>query len=87
MVEGTAAGEYASQLLKAGDAAQPKGCSARFMPTITSTIAMKPHSMVQRLRLTCKILPISRHVTAWIDEIYMENEGHVSYQASFVTRD
>ena len=87
MVEGTAAGKYASQLLKAGDAAQPKGCSARFVPTITSTFAMKPHSMVQRLRLTCKILPISRHVTAWIDEIYMENEGQVSCKASFVTRD
>ena len=46
MVEGTAAGEYASQLLKAGDAAQPKGCSARFVLTIASTFAMKPHSMV-----------------------------------------
>ena len=46
MVEGTAAGKYASQLLKAGDAAQPKGCSARFVPTIASTFAMKLHSMV-----------------------------------------
>ena len=30
--EGTAAGKYASQLLKAGCAAQPGGCSARFVP-------------------------------------------------------
>jgi len=37
MAEGTAAGEYASQLLKAGDAAQPKGCSARFVPVIRKT--------------------------------------------------
>ena len=36
-MHGTAAGKYASQLLKAGDAAQPKGCSARFVPTIAST--------------------------------------------------
>ena len=32
MLEGTAAGKYASQLLKAGCAAQPGGCSARFVP-------------------------------------------------------
>jgi hypothetical protein len=31
-VQGTAACKYASKLLKAGDAAQPKGCSARFVP-------------------------------------------------------
>ena len=31
-MQGTAAGKYANQLLKAGDAAQPKGCSARFVP-------------------------------------------------------
>jgi hypothetical protein len=31
-VHGTALGEYASQALKAGDAAQPKGCSACFVP-------------------------------------------------------
>ena len=30
--EGTADGKYASQLLKAGCAAQPGGCSARFVP-------------------------------------------------------
>ena len=33
-VQGTAAGKYASQLLKAGDAAQPKGCSACFVPVM-----------------------------------------------------
>ena len=26
--------QYASQLLKAGDAAQPKGCSACFVPSV-----------------------------------------------------
>jgi hypothetical protein len=46
MAEGTAACKYASKLLKAVDAAQPKGCSARFVPTIASTFAMKLHSMV-----------------------------------------
>ncbi len=30
-VRGSALGEYASQTLKAGDASQPKGCSAHFV--------------------------------------------------------
>ena len=30
--EVTAVGEYAGRPLKAGDAAQPRGCSARFVP-------------------------------------------------------
>ena len=34
LVHGNALGEYASQALKAGDAAQPKGCSACFVPVI-----------------------------------------------------
>jgi hypothetical protein len=38
--------QYASKLLKADAAAQPKGCSARFVPTFASTFAMKMHSMV-----------------------------------------
>ena len=30
---GSEAGKYAGQLLKAGSAAQPKGCSARYVPS------------------------------------------------------
>ena len=30
----TAVGEYAGRPLKAGDAAQPGGCSARFVPAV-----------------------------------------------------
>ena len=41
-----------------------RGCSARFVPTITSTFAMKLHLMGLCLRLMCQILPVSRHVTA-----------------------
>jgi hypothetical protein len=33
-VQGTAACGYAGKLLKAGDAAQPKGCSACFVPVM-----------------------------------------------------
>ena len=32
--EVTAVGEYACRPLKAGDAAQPGGCSARFVPAV-----------------------------------------------------
>ena len=32
--EGSAVGEYAGRPLKAGDAAQPRGCSARFVPAV-----------------------------------------------------
>ena len=36
LVEGTALGEYASQALIGRDAAQPKGCSAPFVPCVTN---------------------------------------------------
>ena len=32
--EVTAVGKYAGRPLKAGDAAQPRGCSARFVPAV-----------------------------------------------------
>ena len=40
--EGTAAGKYASQLLKAGCAAHPGGCSARFVPACVCALVFEP---------------------------------------------
>ena len=34
VLRGSAVGEYAGRPLKAGDAAQPRGCSARFVPAV-----------------------------------------------------
>ena len=36
--EDSAVGEYAGRPLKAGDAAQPRGCSARFVPAASGPV-------------------------------------------------
>ena len=46
IVRRTEAGEYASQLLNASCAAQPKGCSAGFVPLLS----MKSCALVDRMQ-------------------------------------
>ena len=42
--EVTAVGEYAGRPLKAGDAAQPGGCSARFVPAVFRAVWEIPYT-------------------------------------------
>ena len=44
--EVTAVGEYAGRPLKAGDAAQPRGCSARFVPAVFGPVGSAVHRML-----------------------------------------
>ena len=44
MLGGSAVGEYAGRPLKAGDAAQPRGCSARFVPAGFGPFGFPPGS-------------------------------------------
>ena len=53
--EGTAAGKYASQLLKAGCAAQPGGCSARFVPACVRVLVVSDDREVG-CRVSCCLL-------------------------------
>ena len=43
--EVSAVGKYAGRPLKAGDAAQPKGCSARFVPAVFGPFGSAVHGM------------------------------------------
>ena len=54
--EDSAVGEYAGRPLKAGDAAQPRGCSARFVPAGSGPVWITTYTNLAILCTTIKIM-------------------------------
>ena len=63
--EVTAVGEYAGRPLKAGDAAQPRGCSARFVPAGLRAVWFLMSAVTLFERNVKRLLPIWHYNTVF----------------------